>query len=430
MMSPKWANMMYVIFITMTVIVSLSLKYSGKDLNIGYEVGMPTSTPSVCVPSPAKDAVVFTPAVPANNCDNLAYDMCNSTSCQGMWAVYRLTFSLAGFFLVMLLLTCTKTSFSTTMHRGFWFGKGLGLTGVVIACLFAPNDLFAGFAWFARIGAPLFVIYQVVCFIDFGYTFSTKVVEKDEREDNFFGLTNHGGKYKGFMLFVCFLLVVAAFAATAVLYSVYPRECAFNNAAVTTSLLFSLINFGITISPIAEHGSILVACLVWCYSTYLAFSAISAFPEPSCNPYVETKEGDTLWLVISVAIAAASIAWMAYQNGARQMGGNAMDGKEQVPTTASNDTVVVRVDPIVGSGAAEAATADSYVSYHLVMFLASLYAAMLVTDWGAESTTTGSTRENLGYPSAWLLLGSMWVCQLIYFWTLIAARACPDRDFS
>jgi len=207
MMSPKWANMMYVIFITMTVIVSLSLKYSGKDLNIGYEVGMPTSTPSVCVPSPAEAAVVVAgvvikPAVPANNCDNLAYDMCNSTSCQGMWAVYRLTFSLAGFFLVMLLLTCTKTSFSTTMHRGFWFGKGLGLTGVVIACLFAPNDLFAGFAWFARIGAPLFVIYQVVCFIDFGYTFSTKVVEKDEREDNFFGLTNHGGKYKGFMLFV------------------------------------------------------------------------------------------------------------------------------------------------------------------------------------------------------------------------------------
>jgi len=207
MMSPKWANMMYVIFITMTVIVSLSLKYSGKDLNIGYEVGMPTLTPSVCVPSPAEAAVVVAgvvikPAVPANNCDNLAYDMCNSTSCQGMWAVYRLTFSLAGFFLVMLLLTCTKTSFSTTMHRGFWFGKGLGLTGVVIACLFAPNDLFAGFAWFARIGAPLFVIYQVVCFIDFGYTFSTKVVEKDEREDNFFGLTNHGGKYKGFMLFV------------------------------------------------------------------------------------------------------------------------------------------------------------------------------------------------------------------------------------
>jgi hypothetical protein len=64
------------------------------------------------------------------------------------------------------------------------------------------------------------------------------------------------------------------------------------------------------------------------------------------------------------------------------------------------------------------------------MFLASLYAAMLVTDWGAESTTTGSTRQNLGYPSAWLLLGSMWVCQLIYFWTLIAVRACPDRDFS
>jgi hypothetical protein len=133
--------MMYVIFITMTVIVSLSLKYSGKDLNIGYEVGMPTSTPSVCVPSPAEAAVVVAgvvikPAVPANNCDNLAYDMCNSTSCQGMWAVYRLTFSLAGFFLMMLLLTCTKTSFSTTMHRGFWFGKGLGLTGVVIACLF------------------------------------------------------------------------------------------------------------------------------------------------------------------------------------------------------------------------------------------------------------------------------------------------------
>ena len=206
-MSPQWANMMYVMFITVTVIVSLSLKYSGEDLNIGYKIGMPTSTPSVCVPSPGVPAVtvagvVIQAAVPAVTCENLAYDMCNTTSCQGMWAVYRLSFSIAGFFLVMLLLTCTKTSFSTTMHRGFWFGKGLGLVLLVIACLFAPNDLFAGFAWFARIGAPLFVIYQVVCFIDFGYTFSAQVVEKDEREDNFFGLTNHGAKYKGFMLFV------------------------------------------------------------------------------------------------------------------------------------------------------------------------------------------------------------------------------------
>ena len=40
--------------------------------------------------------------------------------------------------------------------------------------LFAPNHLFAYYAWIARIGAPVFLLYQLIIFIDFGYTLLTR----------------------------------------------------------------------------------------------------------------------------------------------------------------------------------------------------------------------------------------------------------------
>jgi len=316
---------------------------------------------------------------------------------------------------------------------------------LLTALAFAPNDLFAVYTWVARFGSPLFVIYQMVIFIDFGYTLNEKLTDKDDNEDALCCLSNSSGNaYKGVMLMICIGLVVAAITGTVVLYHWYPSACAFNATAITTAWLFSLINFCVTVSPIAEHGTILVASLLFLYAMYTAFSAVSAFPEEECNPFVHDHAQDETRLVLSSAMTIASIAWMAYKMGSRKMGENAYNGKgsgadqrqaQNVDDATSNGHDVVANDAVTVHVETSAGIANvpegSYAAYHFVFICAALYSAMLVTDWGSTSSVDNShARHNVGYASAWLILSSMWVCQALYLWTLMAPWLFPDRDFS
>ena len=99
-------------------------------------------------------------------------------------------------------------------------------------------------------------------------------------------------KWTAFMLFLTIALFSSAMTGIVLLYHFYPTECAFNNAATTTTLVFSVLNLGITISPLAEHGSVLVGSLIFLYSTYLAFATVSAYPEEQCNPFVQDSGDD------------------------------------------------------------------------------------------------------------------------------------------
>lgn len=414
LLSPVMSNLFYVLFLVLAAIAGVSLRYSGEDLNMGARIG--TQDSSLC---------------PGNDCDGIAFRICNAESCTGYWAVYRISFALSGFFVLMMLATACRSSFAAHVHRSYWFGKAFLVLAILGGCLFAPNALFAYYAWVARFLAPLFLVYQMICYIDFGYTTNQELLEKDEAEDDFLCCSNGGMKWKGLMLAVSLTLIVGSLVALGQLYHYYPSSCAFNGTAITTTLVFGLINTAVSISRIAEQGTIFVSALIFAYSTYLAFATVSAFPEPQCNRYLHSGGSETAWLVLSCFIAGASIGWMAFKLGKRQMGANAMSGKEPEPKDAT-DVVTVQVgEPARGGGSAVSLEPEAYLSYHFVMLLAALYTAMLLTDWGVAAASDAATkRYNVGYASAWLLMSSNWLCQLLYFWTLIAARVCPGRDFS
>ena len=217
------------------------------------------------------------------------------------------------------------------------------------------------------------------------YATNERLLEKDETEDDFFCCTNHGMKWKSLMLVISLTLIIGSIVALGNLYHYYPSSCAFNAAAITTTLIFGLINTVVSISKIAEQGTIFVSALIFAYSTYLAFATVSAFPEPECNRYLQTEGSETSWLVLSCVIAGASVGWMAYKLGKRQMGGNAITGKEPEPKDG-NDVVTVQVgDPTAGGGSSVSLEPEAYLLYHFIMVLAAVYTAMLLTDWGARS---------------------------------------------
>lgn len=93
------------------------------------------------------------------------------------------------------------------------------------------------------------------------------------------------------------------------------------------------------------------------------------------------------------------------------------------------------------------------LKFHVVMAVASMYVAMLITNWGSQ-TASSDQAYDLGEESMWIKIVSQWVTFLLYAWyvlllfatsavfrvvmshficnshrTLTAPYLFPDRDF-
>jgi hypothetical protein len=61
------------------------------------------------------------------------------------------------------------------------------------------------------------------------------------------------------------------------------------------------------------------------------------------------------------------------------------------------------------------------------MCIASIYISMLITNWISVDVITGDIKSsNFGF---WTRVSISWATFLLYTWTLVAPRVCPDRDF-
>ena len=69
-----------------------------------------------------------------------------------------------------------------------------------------------------------------------------------------------------------------------------------------------------------------------------------------------------------------------------------------------------------------------YSFFHLVFALAAMYSCMLLTGWGSVGVE-GTDIIDVGWPSVWVKIISLWVTAALYVWSLLAPLVLPDRDF-
>jgi len=68
------------------------------------------------------------------------------------------------------------------------------------------------------------------------------------------------------------------------------------------------------------------------------------------------------------------------------------------------------------------------VMFHLAMAFASIYFAMLFTNW-ATDTASRKTADQRGNVSLGINIGSEWLCFFLYLWTLCVPKICTNRMF-
>ncbi|XP_037534993.1 serine incorporator 1-like [Nematolebias whitei] len=69
----------------------------------------------------------------------------------------------------------------------------------------------------------------------------------------------------------------------------------------------------------------------------------------------------------------------------------------------------------------------SYSFFHFMLFLASLYIMMTLTNWYSPDADYTITSK---WPAVWVKISSSWLCLALYIWTLVAPMSLTNRDFS
>jgi len=352
--------------------------------------------------------------------------------CKGDLAVYRISFVLVLFFTAMMAASMA----SEAVHRGFWGVKILVILAGIIGSFWIPQDSFNvhSYAWFARVGSVLFLVLQILILIDFAYQWNESWVAKAYGGGD--SLEVQDKNWIIAILTMAGVLLASSLTGIVLLYTFYSK-CPVGVSFTTLTLLGAIIMtvlsvFRDKIVHSEMQGAILPTAIVVAYSVFLAWSALGANPDSTCLPAFQHKSLD---MTFGTLFATVTLMWTAFSvtsNAAHLVKG------ESLEKAGSNNTEAVGGGPVVSAGDLEEgmlgdddesvdtpvySNEPSWV-FHLIMISASMYQAMLLTDWGSSKGPASA-----GEASMWMKIVAQWLTVILFSWTMVAPAILKDRDF-
>jgi hypothetical protein len=161
-----------------------------------------------------------------------------------------------------------------------------------------------GYAWFARIAAFFYLIFQQVVLIDFTYTWNERWVRFSEEHDG-----DSGGKcWLTGLIVISFLLFAGSLSVIGVMFWQFSGpECADSNAILSLTLILPFLATMMQLFASSE-GSILTSAIITAYATYICYSAVILNPKDVCNPTLSTGY-QTVSQGIGMGITVLSMTW-------------------------------------------------------------------------------------------------------------------------
>ena len=175
-----------------------------------------------------------------------------------------------------------------------------------------------------------------------------------------------------------------------------------------------------------ENANIFVASLAVTYITYLCWSALASNPDAECNPFVDSGPNTTWQLIAGTTFTTLTILSIATASvGATEKG--------EVPSLGNN-IIAEDEDGDAAPENEEMAEAGIFpvtiptMVFQAVMIVASIYYAMLFTNWG-NMTIEGETESLFGDSKApmWIKVCSQWATIALFTISISLKICCPDR---
>ncbi|XP_065054525.1 probable serine incorporator [Rhopilema esculentum] len=371
----------------------------------------------------------------------------------GYLAVYRVMFAVACFFVLFtLIMIGVKSSKDgrAGVQNGFWGIKLLLIIGGVVGAFFIPaaNTFSTAWMYIGLIGGFLFIIIQLVLLIDFAHAWNETWVENMEESDS--------KCWQVLLLGSTFIMYAATITGIALLFVFFTKasdsSCATQKFVISFHLILCIIVSILAILPQVQErqprSGLLQASVISLYTTYLAWSALSYQPgtcnsirgeilaaSGSISPNFDAQSIIGLIITFIVVMFSCIRTTSSSQIGKLGLSGGASSAATESTILSDSKTSTSKEDNLEEAGSGQRVYDDedntvsySYSFFHFMMFLATLYIMMTITNWYKPS---GASLKNLSSSVAafWVKISSSWICFLLYAWTLLAPAFFPDRDF-
>jgi len=350
--------------------------------------------------------------------------------CYGTLAVYRLSFCLAVFHLVMAMITIgvkTRGDCRIQIQDGWWAVKLLLLIGACIGSFFIPNPFFEYYGWVAFACSVLFILIQLILLVDFAHSWAENWIEKYEASEE------GDSTWWYILLASTFGLLGFSIALSIVMYIFFIPDgsvCGANVAFITINVIlvffFCILSIHPKVQEANEKSGLLQPALIAAYTTYLVFSALMSETD-QCNPWSlsTTTAASNVSLIIGAVFTILAVLY-ATMRAASQVGD--IEEKQPLSSTvndeeAAEEEVAAKVDP-------NEPVTYNFARFHLVFALGAMYLSMLMTDWSTVyNAGTDNATVDTGMAATWVKVVSSWLCSGLFLWTLVAPLLFPDREW-
>ncbi|KAG8197662.1 hypothetical protein JTE90_001591 [Oedothorax gibbosus] len=376
----------------------------------------------------------------------------------GYIAVYRVSFAMAAFFMVMAILTIgisSSDSCRSGLHNGMWGWKFLTLCCICAGVFLIPsqhvNDFGSIWMYTAMGGASIFIIIQLMLIVDFAHAWT----------DNWLRRVSDGGSNCWFvaMVFCAMIIYTAVVIGIVMIAQNYTRAegCFSNKIFIGVNGGLCLLCSFVSVMPCVEKNTgdsragLLQSSVISAYVVYLTWSALSSEPtqagtgvgtqvvryleeEEFCGPsdvsIFSNKEIISYCGVVITFLMVLS-STLRTSHFSYKLGIRAPDptdcctccdkSSSQKDTTQVEENYGQKVVRNESEG-----VLYSYAFFHVMFFLASLYIMMQLTHWFKPEQANLLTFER-NWASVWIKMASSWTCIAIYLLSLFTPELCPGR---
>uniref|UniRef100_A0A7C9EQF5 Serine incorporator n=1 Tax=Opuntia streptacantha TaxID=393608 RepID=A0A7C9EQF5_OPUST len=310
--------------------------------------------------------------------------------CTRTMGVLRISLGCFIFFFLMFLTTMRTRKLHevrSVWHSGWWPAKIVLLIVSMTSPFFFSSEFIHLYGEFARVGAGVFLILQLVSVIQFIAWWNKYWMPEAKRK-----------QCCSLGLIMSTVFYVASVCGVVFLYKLYVRSssCTLNIFFISWTATLLLVMMLISLHSKVNRG-LLSSGIMASYVVFLCWSAIRSEPVGRCSPQKETIGHHDWVTVLSFLMGICAIVMATFSTG------------------IDSESFQFRKD--------EAQEGDDipykYGFFHLVFSLGAMYFAMLLINWNLNSSTRKWSID-VGWASTWVKIINEWLAAAIYLWKLIS----------
>lgn len=284
-----------------------------------------------------------------------------------------------------------------------------------------PNETFTQYGSACAVFGALFLLVQLVLLIDFGYRWSEKLLELYEDTDN--------RQYLTVLSIVTISMILGSVVGIGLLYGYFSTSCPLNQFFISFNLILAVITCVVSIHPRIQENNptsgLPVASVVCTYCTYLVSSALMNEPEEACNPMADIHHPRTWSIVIGAIFTLMALVYTTSNTAVQHHAFSS--GESDYVAMQDMDSP----ETVEGFDDETDACTYNYAFFHVIFVIASMYVAMLLTNWDSGvGIDDDAVYIGKSWKAGWVKIITSWIAYVMYNWTMVAPVLFPDRNWA